>query len=132
MLPTLKYTESLKNLEKALDRLGEMVIKSPDPERIYIDATIQRFEFSIELFWKVLKLKLALLGKEVTFPKETLQQAYFGKMINNEELWLNMMKDRNKSSHIYSEKEATEIYERIKLYYTEMRKTFENLKKDIL
>ena len=72
----LKQTDSFKALGKALDRLSEALQESPKTNKLAIDGTIQRFEFSIELFWKVLKKFLANEGYEVKSPKQALQEAY--------------------------------------------------------
>lgn len=51
-MSTIKKTEqSLENLENALKRLGE-ALSEPEINSLTIDGTIQRFEFSFELFWK--------------------------------------------------------------------------------
>jgi hypothetical protein len=42
-------------LEKALQSLEAIAFKPFQKDRSNIDATIQRFEFTIELFWKTLK-----------------------------------------------------------------------------
>jgi Nucleotidyltransferase substrate binding protein like len=46
-----RWQNSLTQLEKALKRLREALNESPD-NPLFMDATIQRFEFTIELFWK--------------------------------------------------------------------------------
>jgi len=98
-------------------------LKEPlDAHDFLLDTTVQRFEFSIELFWKALKHLLALNGVTVNLPKEVLQEAYVSRWIDNEKLWLAMLKDRNQTSHTYKHELALEIYERIKQYYPEMRK----------
>ena len=49
--------DNLSQLNNAISRFEE-VIKAPinkENEEFMLDATIQRFEFNIELFWKTLK-----------------------------------------------------------------------------
>lgn len=70
--------DALAKLEKALAALGTMVSEPIDPKRANIDATIQRFEFTIELFWKYLKRLLAERGVIVQYPKDVLREAYAG------------------------------------------------------
>ena len=118
-----------EQLGKALIRLQEVVSETPTQKRIIIDATIKRFEFSIELYWKALKKLLIELGREPEYPKQVLQLAYAGKLIDNENFWINMLVDRNRTSHIYKEEMADEIYARIKTYVPEMQKTYEQLMK---
>ncbi|MCX7046839.1 MAG: HI0074 family nucleotidyltransferase substrate-binding subunit [Candidatus Sumerlaeota bacterium] len=121
-----KPNQSLKNLARALDRLGE-ALAAPESDSLIIDATIQRFEFTIELFWKTFRRLLLEQGIETTTPRETLEEAYAAKWFSDDELWHQMLLDRNKTSHIYDEEMARRIYENVRLYYPEMRRIFENL-----
>jgi nucleotidyltransferase substrate binding protein (TIGR01987 family) len=50
-------------------------------------------------------------------PKEVLQETYRYGLIEKEELFLNMLEDRNQTSHIYSEDVSKEIFNRIKKNY---------------
>ncbi len=120
---TLAYTK-LKRALKALDLMASQPL---DKDRGNVDATIQRFEFTIELFWKLLKILLESKGVEVLYPKDVLNAAYKGHLIEDEEAWLNMLKDRNLTSHTYDEKLADLIYERIKTYVPVFTKTLNSL-----
>lgn len=112
---------SIKSLGKALDRLGEALAASPE-NPLAIDATIQRFEFSIELFWKALRHLLAHEGIETMTPRTTLQEAYRAGWLQAEDAWLQMLQDRNETSHTYNEAKAREIYEHIRANYPELRR----------
>ena len=114
--------------EKALIALKQMVDKPMQEDRSNVDAAIQRFEFTIELFWKLLKKILVSKGVEVVYPKDVLQQAYKGSLIDNEQLWIAMLRDRNLTSHTYNEELADEIYAHIKQYYPVIKQAFDNLK----
>ena len=67
------------------------------------------------------------LGREVTFPKEVLQEAFAAKMIEDERVWLGMLQDRNLTSHTYDEELADKIYNNIQAYYPVMRITYDRL-----
>lgn len=122
---------SYKQLGDALKRLHEALQKPLDKDNMNRDATKQRFEFTIELFWKVLK-KFLLWEKIVTHsPRETLQNAYSFNWIDNEKLWLRMMDDRNLTSHTYREEIAIQIYENIKEYYPEMMRCYQLLSEKV-
>ncbi|HEX3210048.1 MAG TPA: nucleotidyltransferase substrate binding protein [Geminicoccaceae bacterium] len=51
------------DLGRTLDRLGE-ALTVPEDEPLAVDGTIQRFEFTFELFWKVVRRLLASEGIE--------------------------------------------------------------------
>lgn len=69
---------------------------------------------------------------EIRFPKPVLEKAFAYKLIDDEQLWLGMLQDRNKTSHIYNEQEIDRIYKNIvERYYPEIRKCYEKLKDGI-
>jgi nucleotidyltransferase substrate binding protein (TIGR01987 family) len=106
-----------EKFSKALTALEAIYLKPyPTNDRIIIDACIQRFEFTFELAWKLLKDYFALEGILLNFPKEVLKEAYAIGLIEHEQLWLQMLNDRNLSSHTYNEKLADEIFQHIKNY----------------
>jgi nucleotidyltransferase substrate binding protein (TIGR01987 family) len=118
-----KSKQSLLNLGSALERLRE-ALQEPETNSLSIDGTIQRFEFAIELYWKTLKRLLAEEGIETKTPRESLQQAYQANWLKDETAWLQMLKDRNATSHIYDQATAKRIYRRIKKYFPEMEQTY--------
>jgi nucleotidyltransferase substrate binding protein (TIGR01987 family) len=81
----LRWQTSLNQLEKALSRLGQ-ALNEPETNPLLVDATIQRFEFTIELFWKTFRHLLALEGKESFSPRECLKAAYQLGWIHDEPL----------------------------------------------
>lgn len=117
----------LKTLEEALSQLDK-ALQEPLENELAVDATIKRFQLCMELSWKWLRRILMMQGIEIDMPRPTLQKAYVSRLIDNEDIWLDMLKDRNKMSHIYKQKEAREAYERIKHYYPEMKKVFQDTK----
>lgn len=118
----------LEKFQKAFRALEGIYLKPEQEDRSNIDATIQRFEFTFELAWKFLKDYFFERGLELNFPKEVIQQAFAVNLIANEEVWVNMLKDRNMTSHTYDEQLADEIYNRIKLYVPELHKLLDNIK----
>lgn len=117
----------LEQLEKALISLEVMIKKPMDEDRGNIDATIQRFEFTIELFWKSLKAILEERGIAVHSPKSVLKEAFAERLIDDEQSWLDMLEDRNLTSHTYNQDLADEIYENIKEYVLVFRKAFNKI-----
>ncbi len=121
-----KVKQSLDSLGKALLRLEE-AIKITHPNPLIIDGTIQRFEFVIELYWKTLKRLLAAEGIEANTPKDALKQAFQIKWLTDETAWLQMLNDRNETSHIYNEATALRIYNDIKQNYKELAAVYQKL-----
>ncbi len=127
-----KTNQSVENLKRALSRLEE-AIHSPVMEQnsLVIDGTIQRFEFCIELFWKMLRRALLESGVESGTPREAIQKAYQAKWLNDEKLWIQMLHDRNRTSHVYEEETAHEIFSRVPQYYEIMRKALADIEQKL-
>lgn len=121
-----KASQALRNLGTALERLRE-ALQEPETNSLVVDGTIQRFEFVIELYWITLKRFLARQGTQTRTPRETLQQAYQAEWIDDETAWLQMLDDRNQTSHVYDEATARKIYANIKAYFPEMEQTYQFL-----
>ena len=62
---------------------------------------------------------------ELNSPKSVFNQSFVIGLLSDEIIWLNIINDRNMTSHIYDEKTADEIFQRIKNQYVE---EFEKLK----
>ncbi len=122
-----KIKQSLANLEKALAKLND-ALSLENPDQLSIDGTIQRFEFTLELFWKTLKRILENEGVHTDTPKAVLKEAFQLGWLHNETAWLQMLNDRNQTSHVYDEKMAKRIYLDIKKYSPEMQTVFNEIK----
>ena len=102
-----------EQFKDAYSRLKE-AINIKEESDIKRDAVIKRFEFTYELLWKTYK-KIARLQKLDCFnPKACFQFAFKSGLIEDEELFLEIIDARNKTTHVYSEQEAKEIYHFIK------------------
>ncbi len=121
-----KLNRNLTNFEKALSRFNEVLL---EPEStIVLDATIQRFEFSYELMWKTLKNFLEdIHGIRAISPRQVFKEAYTLSLIQNENLFLEMIHARNSLSHTYNEELANEIYKKCPLYLSAMQEVLKHL-----
>lgn len=114
----MKSNNKLENFIKALDRLKEGLLQYDNEDELQRDGIIQRYEFTFELAWKTLKEVFedeGLVG--LNSPKTVLREAYSSGLIDDEKIWLDMLVDRNATSHIYSQSNAIEICKRIKEIY---------------
>ncbi len=116
-------TRSLTSLGNSLERLRE-ALAEPQTNPLAVDGTIQRFEFVIELYWKAFKRLLAVEKIQAHTPRECVKKAYQAKWISDEAIWLNMLEDRNRSSHVYNEAGAMEIYTNIRRYQPVLDDTY--------
>ncbi len=104
--------------EKALNAFSELIkIKPTAVER---DAAIQRFEYSFELAWKSLKEILKTEGftnEELSSPRKVLKNGFIAGFVKNEAIWIEMLQERNLTSHTYNEQLANDIYNEFDSYY---------------
>jgi nucleotidyltransferase substrate binding protein (TIGR01987 family) len=97
------------------------------------EGIIQRFEFTLELAWKKLKDKIEFDGiiLDRISPKMVLKEAYQAKYINNIEVWIQMINDRNLVSHTYDFETFEEIIPSIqKQYIPVLNELFVSLKNE--
>jgi nucleotidyltransferase substrate binding protein (TIGR01987 family) len=114
--------EKLEDYKWASKRLDEATKLEIHHDIIY-DAVIQRFEFTFELSWKLMKMFLEYAGvSEIKSPRATMREAFTYGLIEDGDEWIDMMIERNKTSHIYDEEEAKLIYMKIKNKYNDLLK----------
>lgn len=130
-----KIKDNYVDYENALKRLDEALREDLSVNKMAVDGTIQRFEFTFELAWKLAKRVLEYMGVEVKLPRLVIKEAFQKDIINNGDGWLEMLEDRNKTTHIYDEAQALQIYKNIQgSYYPlfrELQKKMAELLKDI-
>ena len=112
--------------ERALASLQELVPSYlEDKENIILrDAMIQRFEYSTEAFWKYLKAYLQTEHNlSAISPREVIRTGLKAKLYSGEisEELLQMLDDRNLTSHAYVEELAESIARRIPDYSKNMK-----------
>lgn len=122
------WQDYFEELGHAVERLAEILADQNTRLDIRRDAAIQRFEFTVELFWKVLKKFLAYEKVAATTPRDVVQKAYQYSLIDNEEQWLSMLDDRNRTSHVYEEEEANRVFQNIKAYSSVLQATYARLR----
>ncbi|MBF0312278.1 MAG: nucleotidyltransferase substrate binding protein [Oligoflexia bacterium] len=101
---------SLEPLKKALQSLKNAIAQTKNE---YIrDSVIQRFEYTFELSWKIIKKVLEQdQPLEDASVKGILRSAATYGIISNLELWFEFQHARNLTSHTYNEDSAEEVYE---------------------
>jgi len=125
-----EFKYSFEQFNKALSQLSDGVKKTKD--QLDRDGVIQRFEFTFELAWKTLKLFLLAQGIISKSPAEALKESYKFGLIKDEEIFLDMLEDRNQTTHIYSEEISKAIFTRIKKsYLPSLKKLSKELKKEL-
>ncbi len=104
-----KLEATIKQFESALTRFRE-VMTAPKND-IVRDSAIQRFEFTLDLSWKMIKAFLEeKKGVVCASPKECFREAYRQGLIEYSDEWIKFVDMRNETVHTYKEKVAEKIY----------------------
>jgi len=112
-----RWKERLKSYSKALFQL-ESALQQKQFSVLEKDGVIKRFEFTFELAWKTLQDKLYDERYLTTKgPKPVIKQAFKNGMITDGQAWMDMLTDRNNSTHLYEESAAVSIFDRIQITY---------------
>ncbi len=126
---TVRWKQRFQNFEKAFQQLTEAVERFGELTDLEKEGMIQRFEFTFELSWKTLKDFLESQNVEAKFPRDVIKEAFHYEIIENGEVWLEMLEIRNLMSHTYDEetfkRTANEIFNR---FYIEISRLYQYLK----
>ncbi|MBR1514014.1 MAG: nucleotidyltransferase substrate binding protein [Bacteroidales bacterium] len=116
-----RWEQKLSNYQKALHRLAEVVnvMSVRQLNDFEADGLIQRFEFTFELAWKLMKSYAEYQGvdKEITGSRDAIRWAFDSNLIVHSDIWMEMIKRRNDTSHTYDEDTAAEVVIRVKDVY---------------
>jgi nucleotidyltransferase substrate binding protein (TIGR01987 family) len=113
-----RFEDGLYNFQKAFEKFAKAVDGKDEYYQqgfgdIYLDLIVKRFEFTYEMSWKAIKRYLDYIGLGCTGPRMCFKEALTQQVIENEDIWIDMIEQRNLSSHIYDEDEIKEILEKI-------------------
>jgi nucleotidyltransferase substrate binding protein (TIGR01987 family) len=124
MQEDIRWKQRFQNYKKALAAMKNAVALKA--ERALTDlekqGVIQGFEFTLELAWNVMKDYLEEQGIDgIIGSKNAVRQAFNQGLIEDGQVWMDMIKDRNLAAHSYDEATAesivTEIFNR---YYYQL------------
>lgn len=123
-----KYRINRKKLIKAFSRLEDAL--NQDFDEYMQDSIIQRFEFTFELLWKTLKFYLEVQWFDEKTPRNILKKSFEIDLIEDIDLFIDMIDIRNLTSHTYDEVLAWEVYNFIKENYVFIWRVIDNLSED--
>jgi len=119
------YNKALLKLEQAITYIKHNYTDDEDnaletEDLVYVlnemikEGLIQRFEYTHELAWNVMKDYAEYQGNQnVGGSRDATKEALQLKIIENGEVWMDMIQSRNKTTHTYNESIANEIFRKI-------------------
>jgi nucleotidyltransferase substrate binding protein (TIGR01987 family) len=110
--PDSRWRQRLQSFRKAFAQLSkatELAAERP-LSNLEKQGLIHAFEFTHELAWKTLKDFLESRGATELFgSRDATREAFAAGLLKDGEVWMEMIKSRNRTSHTYDEETAEEI-----------------------
>jgi nucleotidyltransferase substrate binding protein (TIGR01987 family) len=131
--PDIRFKQRFQNYQKVLALLSEAL--KDGSEKLSLlekEGTLQRFEFTFELAWKVMKDYLEEDGVIISpvTPKNVIKQSFVAGIIEDGQVWIDMLLSRNMMSHTYDFIKFEAIAKDVeKKYLLELKKLENFLKK---
>jgi nucleotidyltransferase substrate binding protein (TIGR01987 family) len=117
----IRWKQRFSNYRKALAKLDTAiniaVDRDQDPtgevDELLQEGLIQRFEYTHELAWNLMKDYLAYQGyTDIRGPRDAIRRALEEGLVDDAR-WMETISDRNLTSHNYDKSVADDIYRRI-------------------
>jgi nucleotidyltransferase substrate binding protein (TIGR01987 family) len=121
--------------EKAIASLGRAVSRaqgSPNDEELR-DAVIQRFEYTMDLSWKLIQYALKnadLQDSAILTKRDLFREGARRGWIVNPITWFEYYKARNETSHAYNVEVAQRVFQRAIAFLPESKTLCEKLQKE--
>ena len=121
----IRWKQRLQNYKKALITLENAVELGKIRELTDLEkqGMIQSFEFTFEMAWNVMKDYLEDQGiTGIIGSKGAVRHAFSKELIEDGQVWMDMIESRNISSHSYDEIIAEKILEKItQIFYSQLK-----------
>jgi nucleotidyltransferase substrate binding protein (TIGR01987 family) len=126
MSEDIRWQQRFQNYLKALAQLSDALSRYDDTaEALIKEGILQRFEFSHELAWKVMKDYLEYEGHQgITGSRSASRLAFSLGLITDGQVWMDMIESRNRTVHTYDEKILEQEFLKVSKYYLKALQDF--------
>ena len=105
----IRWMQRFANYKKALSQLEKFIAKG-NLNELEEQGLIQAFEYTHELAWNVLRDYLREQGNfAIHGSRDATREAFKLDLIQDGDSWMDMIKDRNRTSHTYNQATADSI-----------------------
>lgn len=119
MAEDIRWMQRLDNWTRALAQLTKFMERE-ELNELEEQGLVQSFEYNHELAWKTQKDFLQAQGATDLYgAKNVAQQAFATGLVDNGEVWMDMIKSRNLTVHTYNEETTKKIVNAIVDHYYE-------------
>lgn len=125
----VRWQQRFQNFNKAFSQLSRAAALAGERDLSDLEqqGLIQAFEFTHELAWNTFKDFLQARGASDLFgSRDATRAAFSAGLIENGEVWMEMIQSRNQTTHTYEQETANEIANAIADRYV---KEFERFQK---
>jgi nucleotidyltransferase substrate binding protein (TIGR01987 family) len=116
----IRWQQRFANYQRALVQLADAVtLRSQRPlSTLEQQGLIKAFEFTQELSWNVMKDYFEYQGNPMlTGSRDAIREAFKRGLIEDGEGWMDTIKSRSQSAHLYDEARASQLGARIADHY---------------
>jgi len=132
MITDIRWIQRYSNFKKALSNLSEAVELANERElsKLEKQGLIQSFEYTYELAWITIRDFYRSKGEvDIQGSRDAFRLAFERGLIEEGQVFMNMIKSRQLSGHTYHEETANEIYQDIlNQYFFAFKSLSERLK----
>jgi len=130
----IRWRQRFANYQKALQQLTKFIDKG-ELNELEEQGLIQAFEYTHELAWNVLRDYLIEKGHQsIHGSRDATREAFKLDLIQDGDTWMDMIRDRNRTSHTYNKDTAESITcnikERFFALFVKLQQTMRNLLND--
>jgi nucleotidyltransferase substrate binding protein (TIGR01987 family) len=116
----VRWRQRFQNFDRAFMLLREALQRGPGGlTALEKEGTVHRFEYCFELAWKTLNDYLAESGVAVSpvTPRQVIKDAFAAKLLDDGQLWMDMLVERNLLAHTYDKTVFDKAVEAIHVLY---------------
>ena len=111
--PDVRWLQRLDNYRRALATLERALTTAANRELSELEqqGLVKAFEFTYELAWNTLRDLLRSRGNSTVIlgSRDAIREAFSTGLINDGPIWMEMVRNRNLTSHVYNRSTADMI-----------------------
>ena len=113
----IRWKQRFQNYQRALKQLTKFIEKG-NLNELEEQGMIQSFEYTYELAWNTMKDLFEAQGEtDILGSRDAFRLAFRRGLVEQGEIWMDMIKKRGLTSHTYNEQIAREITTSIRTAY---------------
>lgn len=124
----IRWLQRLQNFSKAQAQLDEAMalMQARALSKLEKQGVIQSFEYTYELAWNSLKDYLVWQGiPGIVGSRDAIREAFSQGLLADGQGWMDMLVDRNRTSHTYNEETAEAVLHNILQHHHPLLKALE-------